>query len=63
MNKQDIIIYGSHPKRLVEKERRQPALRTGVYRIAATSIIIAAGCCCGKCVSPACRRDATQRTQ
>jgi hypothetical protein len=33
-------IIGSHPIKLFKKEKEQSALRTGVYRIAATGIII-----------------------
>ena len=47
--------YGSTPIKLVENRSRAVSLRlTGVYRIVATGIIIAAGCRCGKCVSLVC---------
>ena len=45
---------GSTPIKLIENgSRTARRRRTGVYRITATGIIIAAGCCCGKHVFPA----------
>jgi len=52
---QVFILFGPTPIKLVENRSRAVHLRrTGVYRIVATGIIIAGGCCCGKSVSPGC---------